>query len=323
MTPDPEEDVDDPLGRPPEPESQSVAEDPDTVRAKAAERDEYLDRLKRTMAEFQNYKQRVGREKTDLRKFVTAEVVRAFLPVLDNLERAVAAAKDETARGPRPSAAKAGVEDPLLDGVRMVIGEFHRRLEQLGVKPVQTTGARFDPSQMEAVLRVDDREADENSVLDVFEKGYRLDDFVIRHARVSVAARSQEPGRTGPKGPRKTERADLRLRVRRVRQTPRGASTAMSDPPLKKCPKCGKRRLSRLIGAGAGVIFKGCGFYTTDYRSSSYDASKKSDSEAPATSPTRSPTRRPRRRAKPAGATDGGQSTPTPAPSKKSKGSKK
>jgi molecular chaperone GrpE len=213
MTPDPEEDVGDPLDDPTE--SQSVAEDPDAVRAKAAERDEYLDRLKRTMAEFQNYKSRVGREKTDLRKFVTAEVVRAFLPVLDNLERAVAAAKDETDRGPRPSAAKAGVEDrgprpsaakagvenPLLDGVRMVIGEFQRRLEQLGVKPVQTDGARFDPSQMEAVLRVDDSDAEENSVLDVFEKGYRLDDFVIRHARVSVAGAKPGTEAVGSEGP--------------------------------------------------------------------------------------------------------------------------
>jgi len=175
-------------------EQEPLAEDAETLRAKAAQRDEYLDRLQRTMAEFQNYKNRVGREKADQRRFVTAEVVRAFLPVLDNLERAVAAAKDEADRGPRPSAAKVGVEDPLLDGVRMVIGEFHRRLEQLGVKPVQTAGAKFDPTQMEAVLRVDDSDADENTVLDVYEKGYRIDDFVIRHARVSVAGGKPKRG---------------------------------------------------------------------------------------------------------------------------------
>jgi putative FmdB family regulatory protein len=66
---------------------------------------------------------------------------------------------------------------------------------------------------------------------------------------------------------------------------------SMSDPPLKKCPKCGKRRLKRLIGAGAGVIFKGTGFYTTDYRSSSYESSKKSDSESPAKSETKTDTK--------------------------------
>jgi len=58
------------------------------------------------------------------------------------------------------------------------------------------------------------------------------------------------------------------------------AFQSMSDAPLKKCPKCGKPRLRRLIGAGAGVIFKGSGFYTTDYRSSSYDSAKKSDSDS-------------------------------------------
>jgi molecular chaperone GrpE len=178
MMPDPEEDIDDALEQ--DPAGDAPVEDLEAVRARAAERDGYLDRLQRTMAEFQNYKNRVGREKTELRKFATADVVRAFLPVLDNLERAVAAAKDET--------------DPLLDGVRMVIGEFHRRLEELGVKPVQTTGAKFDPSQMEAVLRVDDSDAEENSVLDVFEKGYRLDDFVVRHARVSVAGAKPKAG---------------------------------------------------------------------------------------------------------------------------------
>jgi molecular chaperone GrpE len=178
MTPDPEEeDSTDALDE--NPGEEPLVED--AVRKAAAERDEYLDRLQRTMAEFQNYRNRVGREKAEQRKFVTAEVVRAFLPVLDNLERAVAAAKDET--------------DPLLDGVRMVIGEFHRRLEQLGVKPVQTTNAKFDPSQMEAVARIETDEVDENIVLEVFEKGYRLDDFVIRYARVGVAARprTEEP----------------------------------------------------------------------------------------------------------------------------------
>jgi len=84
------------------------------------------------------------------------------------------------------------------------------------------------------------------------------------------------------------------------------AFQSMSDPPLRKCPKCGKLRLKRLISAGAGVIFKGTGFYTTDYRSSSYAASKKSDTEAPAKTDSGTC-------GKPACATDGCQSTPPPA----------
>jgi putative FmdB family regulatory protein len=82
---------------------------------------------------------------------------------------------------------------------------------------------------------------------------------------------------------------------------------SMKDAPLKKCPKCGKLRLKRLIGAGAGVIFKGSGFYTTDYRSPSYETSKKSDTGTVSKSETCG---------KPACDTGGCQS---PAPAKKAK----
>jgi putative FmdB family regulatory protein len=84
---------------------------------------------------------------------------------------------------------------------------------------------------------------------------------------------------------------------------------AMSDAPLTKCPKCAKKKLKRLIGAGAGVIFKGSGFYTTDYRSASYDDAKKADSAAPA---------KPETCGKPACDTGGCQSAPPP-PTKKTK----
>ena len=174
MTPDPEEqdDATDAMDEGAD-EAQSIVEDPDTIRTKAAERDQFLAQLKRSMADFQNYKGRVEREKGDLRKFVRADVIRAMLPILDNLERAIVAAPD-------------GV-GPLVDGVRIVIAEFHRVLEQHGVRPVKTEGAKFDPSQMEAVMMVPSDEVDEGAVLDVFEKGYRTDDLVIRPARVSVA----------------------------------------------------------------------------------------------------------------------------------------
>jgi molecular chaperone GrpE len=109
---------------------------------------------------------------------VTADVNRSMLPILDNLERAVSTAPD-------------GV-GPLVDGVRIVIAEFHRVLEQHGVRPVAAEGAKFDPSQMEAVLMVPTGEAEENTVLEVFEKGYRTDDLVIRPARVSVAAKKAD-----------------------------------------------------------------------------------------------------------------------------------
>jgi molecular chaperone GrpE len=185
MTPDPEQvpidAPDDDAATPPE--SPAQAEGVDALRAKAAERDEYLDRLKRTMAEFQNYKNRVGREKTDLKKFVTGEVIRAILPALDNLERAVAAAPE-------------GADDAHLEGVRLTIADLHKALESLGVRPIETENARFDPNWMEAVRKVETDEADENTVLDVYQKGYRIDDFVIRPARVSVAGAKPPPADT-------------------------------------------------------------------------------------------------------------------------------
>jgi molecular chaperone GrpE len=175
MTPDFETD---PTQQDP-PSPADAADDPAAIRAKAAERDEYLDRLKRTMAEFQNYKARVTKEKSDIRRFATADVMRSVLPVLDNLERATAAAPK-------------GQAGALQDGVRMVIDQFARALDLIGVKPVVTDGARFDPTSMEAVARVETDEAAENTVIEVFEKGYRLDDLVIRPARVAVAAPKQE-----------------------------------------------------------------------------------------------------------------------------------
>lgn len=179
MTPDPEEEL--PVDEQEGDAAPAQAEDLDVLRAKAAERDGFLDRLQRTMAEFQNYKNRVGREKSELRKFVTGDVVRAMLPALDNLERAVAAAPEDFG-------------EPLLAGVRMTIDQMHKTLESLGVTPVLTKNARFDPTQMEAVVKIETDEADENTVLDVWEKGYRIDDFVIRPARVSVAgAKKAEP----------------------------------------------------------------------------------------------------------------------------------
>ena len=147
----------------------------DALRAKAAERDEYLDRLQRTMAEFQNYKHRVAREKADIRRFAIADVTRSMLPAIDNLERAVVAGGGDES-------------DPVVTGVRMVVEQFHRVLGELGVKPIEASNAKFDPGFMDAVARVETPDAAPNTVVEVLETGYRLDDLVIRPARVVVAA---------------------------------------------------------------------------------------------------------------------------------------
>jgi molecular chaperone GrpE len=177
MTPDAEQDPS-ALEHAPDGEPDGPGPEPDlaALHAKAAERDDYLDRLQRTMAEFQNYRQRVTREKGDLRRFVVVDVVRAVLPALDNLERAVVAGRTSD-------------DDPVVAGVRMVLEQLHRVLDDLGVRPIEASNAKFDPGRMEAVARVETADADENTVLEVLETGYRLEDLVIRPARVVVAAR--------------------------------------------------------------------------------------------------------------------------------------
>ena len=94
---------------------------------------------------------------------------------------------------------------------------------------------------------------------------------------------------------------------------------SMTAEPLKKCPSCRKQKLERLIGAGAGVIFKGSGFYSTDYRSPSYETSRKSDAAAPSTSKTESKSET---CGKPACDPGGCQATPA-APAKKRKSKEK
>ncbi len=158
----------------------------DELAARTKERDEIRDHLQRTAAEFQNFKARTAREKTEARRFAIADAVRSVLPALDNLERATAAA-DAT----NPAA--------LVMGVRMVVEQFRRGLEELGVKPVQTDGALLDPTCMEAISRVETTEVRENQIVEVFEKGYKLADLVIRPARVTVAATPRP--RTASAGP--------------------------------------------------------------------------------------------------------------------------
>jgi molecular chaperone GrpE len=132
------------------------------------------DRILRIAAEFDNYRRRVDRERAELPQRARAEVVRPLLDVIDDLDR-VAAFDDST-----PTAA-------LLEGVRLVDRKFVRVLEMWGVVPVDPAGAPFDPESMEAVATTPaGSAAEDNTVADVFQKGYRLGETLIRPARVRV-----------------------------------------------------------------------------------------------------------------------------------------
>ncbi|MDX6490817.1 MAG: molecular chaperone GrpE [Gaiellaceae bacterium] len=144
-----------------------------------AERDEYLNDLKRVAAEFENYRKRVLRDQESLVARAHERLVKELLPVLDDLERALAAAEEHE-------------EAKLEEGVQLVHRELKAALDREGLAEIETDGV-FDPHVHEALLS-QPSEAEEGSVLEVLQKGYKLGDRVLRPARVVVAAPRGEAG---------------------------------------------------------------------------------------------------------------------------------
>jgi len=157
---------------------QDRAEPEEQLAALEAERDEYLNDLKRVAAEFENYRKRVLRDQASLVARAHERLVKELLPVLDDLERALAAAEEHE-------------EAKLEEGVQLVHRELKAALDREGLAEIETDGV-FDPHVHEALLS-QPSEAEEGSVLEVLQKGYKLGDRVLRPARVVVAA-PQETG---------------------------------------------------------------------------------------------------------------------------------
>jgi molecular chaperone GrpE len=158
------------------PREESVGVD-ERLAALEAERDEYLNDLKRVAAEFENYRKRVSRDQESLVARAHERLVKELLPVLDDLERALAAAEEHE-------------EAKLEEGVRLVHRELRSALDREGLAEIETNGV-FDPHVHEALL-TQPSDAAEGSVLEVIQKGYKLGDHVLRPARVVVAARQSE-----------------------------------------------------------------------------------------------------------------------------------
>jgi molecular chaperone GrpE len=152
-------------------QADGVAQEVD-VEALMAERDEYLDDLRRVAAEFENYRKRAARHQEDLVARAAERLVRELLPVLDDLERALQAAEEHE-------------EAKLEEGVRLVHRQLAEALEKEGLEEIATEGA-FDPHSHEALL-AQPAEAASGTILEVLQKGYRLGDRVLRPARVVVA----------------------------------------------------------------------------------------------------------------------------------------
>jgi molecular chaperone GrpE len=144
-----------------------------------AERDEHLNDLKRVAADFENYRKRVARDQESLVARAHERLVKELLPVLDGLERALDASRDTGTRS-------------VEEGVRLVHRELKSALAREGLAEIETNG-RFDPHVHEALLS-QPSDAEEGSVLEVVQKGYKLGDRVVRPARVVVAAPQEADG---------------------------------------------------------------------------------------------------------------------------------
>jgi len=147
------------------------------------------DRWLRERADLENVKRRSAREKADLAKFASEGVLRDLLPVVDNLERAVAHAEDQN--------------DPLLSGVKLVLKSLQDVLERHGVTRVKARGSLFDPTQHQAMAQVESAVHEPNAVVDEHQAGYRLHDRLLRPAMVTVA-KAPSPDQDLAKGPRST-----------------------------------------------------------------------------------------------------------------------
>ena len=137
--------------------------------------EELNDRLKRQMAEFENFRKRTEKEKTQMFDMGAKTIIEKILPVVDNFERGLAAVSEDQK------------DDPFITGMDKIYKQFLTTLEEAGVKPIEAVGQEFDPNFHNAVMHVEDEELGENIVAEELQKGYMYRDAVVRHSMVKVA----------------------------------------------------------------------------------------------------------------------------------------
>ncbi|MAG15854.1 nucleotide exchange factor GrpE [Candidatus Woesearchaeota archaeon] len=143
---------------------------------------DYKDALQRLQAEFENYKKRVEKENTTFRKLATADVVHQMLPTLDSFEQALKNTDDK---------------EKFVKGVELIYAQFHSMLEEMGLRQIKAAGERFDPYKHEVLLQ---EESDKDEIiLEELQKGYMLNDMVIRHSKVKVGKKKSKDENKGGK----------------------------------------------------------------------------------------------------------------------------
>ena len=137
--------------------------------------EELTDRLTRQMAEFDNFRKRTEKEKSQMYEIGAKDIIEKILPVVDNFERGIAAVPEEEK------------SNPFAEGMEKIYKQLMTTLEEIGVKPIEAVGQEFDPDFHNAVMHVEDEEVGENIITEEFQKGYLYRDSVVRHSMVKVA----------------------------------------------------------------------------------------------------------------------------------------
>ncbi len=144
----------------------------DELSAMKQELEETTDRLKRIMAEFENFKKRSNKEREMLYNSLLADIVSSFLPVIDNLEKAISIKTED---------------EGYKQGIELVLKQFNDVLAKFGVEEIKTVGETFDPELHEAVSSIQDETKGEKEIVQEYRKGYKIGTKVIRHSMVVVA----------------------------------------------------------------------------------------------------------------------------------------
>jgi len=144
-----------------------------------AERDELYDRLLRKQAEFDNYKKRIERERSEYVQFASAELMKEILNAMDSFDLAIHNAGAESASG-----------DTMLRGLDLIYKQFQDTLSRFGLKAIDARGQEFDPNVHQAVSTVPTDDVPENTVVDELRKGYTLNGKLLRPVMVTVAVRN-------------------------------------------------------------------------------------------------------------------------------------
>ena len=135
--------------------------------------EELTDTLKRLQAEFENFRKRVDKEKIEFMKYAHADVVANMLPVLDSFEIALKNTNDK---------------EKFVEGMKMIYAQLYSVLEAEGLKPIKATGEKFNPYYHEVLMK-EDSDKPEETVLEEFQKGYLLNDKVLRHSKVKISGK--------------------------------------------------------------------------------------------------------------------------------------